>query len=325
MTLSRRQLLQVAAGSFALPAMPAISLAQDYPTRPVHLIVGLAAGSSPDIIARLTAQWLSTRLGQPVVVDNRPGASATIATGLVVRAQPDGYTLLQVSSSNAVSASLYKNLDYDFVRDIAPVGGICASPNIMVVNPSFPAKTIPEFIAYAKANPGKINMASPGIGTEVHVAGELFKMMADIDMTHVPYRGGGPALGDLIAGQVQVMFPSSSSAFGYIESGTLRPLGVSTSTRLKGLPDVPTIAEFVPGYETSGWFGIGAPRNTSAAIIDRLNNEINAAIADPGAKARLAELGNVPRPGSAADFGTFIAGETDKWAKVVKSAGLKQS
>jgi tripartite-type tricarboxylate transporter receptor subunit TctC len=315
MTLSRRQLLQVAAGSFALPAMPAISLAQDYPTRPVHLIVGLAAGSSPDIIARLTAQWLSTRLGQPVVVDNRPGASA----------QPDGYTLLQVSSSNAVSASLYKNLDYDFVRDIAPVGGICASPNIMVVNPSFPAKTIPEFIAYAKANPGKINMASPGIGTEVHVAGELFKMMADIDMTHVPYRGGGPALGDLIAGQVQVMFPSSSSAFGYIESGTLRPLGVSTSTRLKGLPDVPTIAEFVPGYETSGWFGIGAPRNTSAAIIDRLNNEINAAIADPGAKARLAELGNVPRPGSAADFGTFIAGETDKWAKVVKSAGLKQS
>jgi tripartite-type tricarboxylate transporter receptor subunit TctC len=300
-------------------------LAQDYPTRPVHLIVGLAAGSSPDIIARLTAQWLSTRLGQPVVVDNRPGASATIATGLVVRAQPDGYTLLQVSSSNAVSASLYKNLDYDFVRDIAPVGGICASPNIMVVNPSFPAKTIPEFIAYAKANPGKINMASPGIGTEVHVAGELFKMMADIDMTHVPYRGGGPALGDLIAGQVQVMFPSSSSAFGYIESGTLRPLGVSTSTRLKGLPDVPTIAEFVPGYETSGWFGIGAPRNTSAAIIDRLNNEINAAIADPGAKARLAELGNVPRPGSAADFGTFIAGETDKWAKVVKSAGLKQS
>ncbi len=325
MTPSRRQLLQAAAASFALPAMPAIALAQDYPTRPVHLIVGLAPGSSPDIIARLTAQWLQTRLGQPVIVDNRPGASATIAAGLVVRARPDGYTLLQVSSTNAVSASLYKNLDYDFVRDIAPVGEICASPNVMVVNPSFPAKTISEFIAYAKANPGKINMASAGIGTEVHVAGELFKMMADITMTYVPYRGGGPALRDLVAGQVQVMFPSSSSAFGYIQAGTLRALGVSTSSRLKELPDVPTIAEFVPGYETSGWFGIGAPGNTPAAIVNQLNNEINAAIADPGIKAQLADLGNVTRPGSPADFGKFIIAETDKWAKVVKYAGLKES
>lgn len=325
MNLSRRELLQAAAGSFALPAMPTIALAQDYPTRPVHLIVGLAAGSSPDILARLTAQWLSTRLGQPIVVDNRPGASATIATALVVRARPDGYTLLLADASNALSPSFYNNLDYDFARDIVTVGEICASPNIMVVSPSFPAKTISEFIVYAKANPGKINMASPGLGTEVHVAGELFKMMTDINMTHVPYRGGGPALRDLVAGQVQVMFPSSSSAFGYIESGTLRALGVSTSIRLAELPDVPTIAEFVPGYETSGWFGIGAPRNTPAAIIDRLNNEINAALADPGIKARLAGLGDVPRPGSAADFGKFIAAETDKWAKVVKSAGLKQS
>lgn len=325
MTLSRRRLVRIAAGGLTLPFIARSALARDYPARPVHLIVGLAPGSSPDIVARLMAQWLSARLGQPFVVENRPGAGATIAAGLVVRAPPDGYTLLQVSSSNAVSASFYKNLDYDFVRDIAPAGGICTSPNIMVVNPSFPAKTIAEFITYAKTNPGKINMASAGVGTETHAAGELFKMTAGIDMTHVPYRGGGPALEALVAGQVQVSFPSSSAAFGYIRSGTLRALGVSTSMRIAELPDVPTIAEFVPGYEASAWFGIGAPRDTPAAIVERLNRQINDALGEPGIKARLAGLGDMPRPGSAADFGKFIAAETNKWAKVAKFAGLKQS
>jgi tripartite-type tricarboxylate transporter receptor subunit TctC len=271
------------------------------------------------------AQWLSARLGQPVVVENRTGAAATIAAGLVVRAQPDGYSLLLLSSSNAISASLYKNLDYDLVRDIAPVGGICSSPNIMVVNPSFPAKTIPEFITYAKGNPGKVNMASAGVGTETHVAGELFKMKAGIDMTHVPYRGGGLALRDLIAGQVQVMFPTSSSAIGYMKSGTLRGLGVSTPARIAECPDIPAIADFVPGFEASGWFGIGAPRNTPAAVIDRLNKEINDALIDPEIKAKLVDLGDVPLSGSAADFGQFMAAETDKWAKVVTSMGLRQS
>ena len=323
MTLSRRQLVQVAAGSLALPVMPSILWAQDYPTRQVHLIVGLAAGSSPDILARLIAQWLSARLGRPFVVENRPGAGATIATGIVARAAPDGYTLLLVGANNAITASFYKNLDYDFVRDITPVGEICASPNVMVVNPSFPAKTIPEFIAYAKANPGKINMASPGIGTEPHIAGELFKMMAGINMTHVPYRGGGPALTDLVAGQAQVMFPTSSAAIGYIKSGTLRALGVTTSTRFAELPDVPAIAEVVPGFEASSWFGIGAPRNTPAAIVDRLNKQINAALADPAIKSRLSDLGDVPRPGAGTDFGKFIAAETHKWAKVVKLANIK--
>jgi tripartite-type tricarboxylate transporter receptor subunit TctC len=324
MPLSRRQLVRVAAGSLALPWMSGGAWAKDYPARPVHLIVGLAAGSSPDIIARLIAQWLSVRLGQPFIVENRPGAGATIAAGLVVRAPPDGYTLLQISSSNAVSAALYKDLDYDVAGDIAPVGGICDSPNMMVVNPAFPAKTIPEFIAYAKADPGKINMASAGVGTETHIAGELFKMMAGIDMAHVPYRGGSLALSDLIAGQVDVMFPSSSAAFGYIRLGTLRAIGVSTLTRLTQLPDVPAIAEFLPGFEAGGWFGVGAPRNTPAAIIDRLNQEIGKALTDPGIKARLADLGDVPRPESAADFGNFIVAETKKWAAVVKSVGLKQ-
>jgi tripartite-type tricarboxylate transporter receptor subunit TctC len=325
MTLSRRELLQAAAGGLVLPVMPGIARAQDYPTRPVHLIVGLAAGSSPDIIARLTAQWLSARLGQPFVVENRPGAGATTAAGFVVRAPPDGHTLLQISSSNAVSASFYRNLDYDFLRDIVPVGEVCESPNIMVVNTSFPARTIDEFVAYTKANPGKVNMASAGVGTETHASGELFKMMTGTDMAHVPYRGGGPALRDLVAGQVQVMFPSSSASLGYIKSGELRALGVSTTTRLEVLPDVPAIAEFVPGFEASGWFGIGAPKHTPGAIVDRLNSEINAALADPGMTARLAGLGDVPRPGSGADFAELIAAETDKWSKVVKFAGLKPS
>jgi len=324
MLLSRRRFVQTLAGGLALPAMPDIASAQEYPARPVHFIVGLAAGSSPDIVARLMAQWFSMRLDRPFLVENRPGAGATIAAGFVARAPADGYTLLQVSSSNTISASIYKNLDYDFVRDIVPVGEICASPNIMVVNPSFPVRTVPEFIAYAKSNPGKINMASAGVGTETHVAGELFNMTAGIEMTHVPYRGGGPALEALIGGQVQVLFPSSSATMGYIKSGTLRALGVSLSTRIAELPDVPAIADFVPGYEASGWFGIGAPRDTPAMVIDRLNSEIDAALTDPGVKARLADLGNEPRPGSAGDFGKFIATETDKWAKVVKAAGLKQ-
>ena len=325
MNLSRRQFGHVAAGSLALSLTSGNVRAESYPARPVRLIVGLAAGSSPDIIARLIAQWLSVRLGQPFVVENRPGAGATLAAGLVARAQPDGYTLLQISSSNAVSAALYKDLDYDVVGDIAPVGSICDSPNIMVVNPSFPARTILEFIAYAKANPGKVNMASAGVGTETHIAGELFKMMTGVDMVHVPYRGGGPALGELIAGQVQVMFPSSSAAIGYVKSGTLRAIGVSTSARLVQLPDVPAIAEFVPDFEAGGWFGIGAPRHTPASIVERLHAEINAALADPDITARLADLGDVPRPESADDFGKFIAAETKKWSKVAKSVGLKQS
>jgi tripartite-type tricarboxylate transporter receptor subunit TctC len=303
--------------------MPDIAWTQDYPTRPVHLIVGLAAGSSPDIIARLMAQWLSMRLGWPFVVEKRPGAGATLAAGVVARAPADGCTLLQISSSNAVSVSLYRNLDYDFARDIVPVGEICVSPNVMVVNPSFPANTVSEFIACGKANPGKINMASAGFGTETHAAGELFNMMAGIEMTHVPYRGGGPALEALMAGQVQVSFPSSSAVMGYVKSGTLRALGVSTSTRIAELPNVPPVADFVPGYEASGWFGIGAPRRTPDAIIGRLNKEINAALTDPTMKARLAGLGDEPRTGSAADFGKFIAAETDKWAKVVQFAGIK--
>jgi tripartite-type tricarboxylate transporter receptor subunit TctC len=313
----------MAAGAAALPALPRIACAQTYPARPVHIIVGLAAGSSPDIIARLMAQWLSERFGQQFVVENRTGAGATIATGLVVRAPPDGYTLLLVAANNAITASLYKNLDYDFVRDIAPVASICASPNVMVVNPSFPAKTIPEFIAYAKANPGKINMASPGIGTEVHVAGELFNTMAAIDMTHVPYRGGGPALSALVAGQVQVMFPSTAAALGYVRSGTLRALGVTSATPLEELPGVPTIAEFLPGYQAIAWFGIGTPKNTPAAIVDKLNKQINDAFADAQIKARLAGLGLKPMPLPPAEFGKFVAEETEKWAKVIRAANIK--
>jgi tripartite-type tricarboxylate transporter receptor subunit TctC len=321
--LPRRKFLQMATGAAALPAVSGIASAQTYPVRQVHVIVGLAPGSSPDIIARLIAQWLSERFGQQFVVENRTGAGATIATGLVVRAPPDGYTLLLVAANNAITVSFYKNLDYDFVRDIAPVAGICASPNVMVVNPSFPAKTIPEFITYAKSNPGKINMASPGIGTEVHVAGELFKTMAAIDMTHVPYRGGGPALSALVAGQVQVMFPSTAAALGYVRSGTLRALGVTSATPLNELPGVPTIAEFLPGYQAITWFGIGAPKNTPAAIVDSLNKQINEAFADPQIKARLAGLGLKPLPLPPAEFGKFVAEETEKWAKVVRLAKIK--
>jgi tripartite-type tricarboxylate transporter receptor subunit TctC len=326
MLLSRRQFVRFAAGGLALPVLSCVARAQEYPARPVHLIVGLAAGSSPDIVGRLIAQSLSERLGYPFVVENRVGAGGTVAAGLVARAEPDGYSLLLISSSNAVSAALYKDLDYNLARDIVPVCGICTSPNIMVVHPSFPAKTIADFIAYAKANPGKINMASAGVGTETHVAGELFKKMAGIDMTHVPYRGGGPALRDLVAGQVQVAFPSSSAAFGYIKSGSLRALGVSTPTRLANLPDVPAIAEFLPGFEASGWFGIGAPKNTPAAIVDKLHRETSNALTDSEVKARLSDLGDMPGMstgmGSATEFGQLIVEETEKWAKLAEAANI---
>ena len=286
-----------------------------------HRSSAFAPGGGADIIARLIGQWLSERLGQPFIIENRPGAGSNIATEAVVHAPADGYTLLLVSPANAINATLYDKLNFNFIRDIAPVAGIIRVPNVMVVNPSVPAKTVPEFIAYAKANPGKLNMASAGIGTAPHVAGELFKMMAGVDMVHVPYRGDGPALTDLIGGQVQVMFAAMPSSIEYIRAGKLRALAVTTATRSEALPDIPTVGDFVPGYEASGWYGIGAPKNTPAEIIDKLNKEINAGLADPKIKARLADLGGTVLPGSPADFGKLIADETEKWAKVIKFAG----
>ena len=277
MKLPRRQFLHLAAGAAALPAVSRIAWAQAYPTRPVRIIVGFAAGGAADIIARLIGQWLSERLGQPFVIENRPGAGSNIATEAVVRAPPDGYTLLLVGTANAINATLYDKLNFNFIRDIAPVAGIIRVPNVMVVNPSVPAKTVPEFIAYAKANPGKINMASGGIGTAAHVSGELFKMMAGVDMVHVPYRGAAPALTDLLGGQVQVMFASMPSSIEHIRAGKLRALAVTTATRSEALPDIPTVGEFVPGYEASAWYGVGAPKDTPAEIVDKLNKEINAA------------------------------------------------
>ena len=303
--------------------MSRMALAQAYPTRPVRLIVPLAAGGATDIVARLMGQWLSERLGQPFVIDNRPGAGSNIATEAVVRADPDGYTLLLVSPPNAINATLYDKLNYNFIRDIAPVAGIMRVPNVMEVNPSVPIRTVPEFIAYAKANPGKINYASGGNGTTAHVAGELFKMMVGVNMQHLPYRGVAPALSDLLAGQVQVMFDAMPGSIEHIRAGRLRALAVTTVTRSEVLPDVPTVGEFVPGYETTQWYGVGAPRNTSGEIIDKLNKEINAALADPKMNARFADLGGTVLPGLPADFGKLIAEETDKWAKVIKFAGIK--
>ena len=319
----RRQFLHLAAGAAALPAMSRIAFAQAYPTRPVHLIVGLAAGGGADILARLMGQWLSERLGQQFVVENRPGAGTNVATEAVVRAPADGYTLLMVLPPNAVNATLYQKLNFSFIRDIAPVAGLIRTPLAMEVNPSFPAKTVPEFIAYAKANPDKISMASAGIGTSGHVAGELFKMMAHVDMVHVPYRGGAPAIIDLLGGQVQVLFDPVSSSTEYIRAGKLRALAVTTATRSEALPDIPTVADFVPGYEASAFFGVGAPKNTPADIIEKLNKEINAGLADPKLKARLADLGGTVIAGSPADFGRLLADETEKWTKVVKLAGMK--
>ncbi len=323
MKLPRRRFLHLAAGAAALPAVSSIARAQAYPTRPVRLIVPIAPAGATDIVGRLIGQWLSERVGQQFVIENRPGAGTTIGTEVVVRAPADGYTLLLVSSDSATSATLYEKLSFNFIRDIAPVAGIVRLPFVMLVNPSVPAKTVPEFIAYAKANPGKINMASPGIGTAPHLAGELFKTMAGLNLAHVPYRGGAPALTDLISGQVQVMFLSPAASIEYIRSGRLRALAVTSATRWEGLPDLPTVVDFLPGYEASAWFGVGAPKATPTEIVEKLNKEINAGLADPKMKARLADVGGTALSGSPADFGKLIADETEKWAKVIRAAGIK--
>jgi tripartite-type tricarboxylate transporter receptor subunit TctC len=323
MKLSRRYLLHLAVGAAALPAAARGGWAQTYPSRPVRLIVGLAPGSSLDILARLMGQWLTERLGQPFVIENRPGAGTNIATEAVVKAAPDGYTLLMVSPGNAINATLYDKLNFNFIRDIAPVASIMRTPNVMLVNSSVPAKSVPEFVAYAKAHPGQLSMASGGNGTASHMAGELFKMMTGVNMVHVPYRGGGPALTDLLGGQVQLMFPGTTASIEYIRAGTLRALAVTTATRSEVLPDVPTVGDFVPGYESSLMDGVGVPKNTPPEIIDRLNKEINAALADPNIKARLAGFGGMVLLGSPADFGTLIADETEKWGKVIRAANIK--
>jgi tripartite-type tricarboxylate transporter receptor subunit TctC len=300
-----------------------MATAQTYPTRPVRFIIGYPPGGSADITARLLGQWLSERLGQPFVIESRPGASTNIATEAVVRVPPDGYTLLLVAPANAINATLYEKLNFNFIHDIAPVAGIIRFPNVMVVNPSVPAKTVPEFIAYAKANPGRLNMASSGNGSTIHVSGELFKMMTGVNMIHVPYRGGAPALTDMISGQVQVMFDNVPTSIEFIRAGKLRALAVTTATRSEVLPDLPTVADFVPGYEASAWYGVGVPKGTPDDIIEKLNKEINATLAEPKAKARLADLGASLLAGSPADFGKLVADETEKWGKVVKFSGAK--
>jgi tripartite-type tricarboxylate transporter receptor subunit TctC len=319
----RRQFLQLAVSVVAAPALSRLAKAQAYPSRPVHLISGFPAGGPNDILARLMGQWLSDRFGQPFIVENRPGAGSNIATDAVVKSPPDGYTLLMAATPNAINATLYPKLNFNFVRDIAPVAAIVQVPNVMVVHPSVPAKTVPEFIVYAKANPGKLIMASPGIGTSGHISGELFKMMAGINMLHVPYRGGAPAVTDLIGGRVQVFFSPLPTMTEHIRAGTLRALAMTSATRADVLPEVPTMGEFVAGYEASTWFGIGAPKNTPPEITDKLNKEINAALTDPKMQARLVDLGGMVLQGSPADFGRLIAEETGKWAKVVKFADIK--
>lgn len=322
MKLPRRKVLHLAALAAALPAVSRMARGESYPTRQVHIIVPFAPGITPDILARLFGQCLSERLGQPFVVENRPGAGANVGTELVAKATPDGYTLLLVTFANAVNATLYDNLSFDFIRDIIPVASLGRSPVVMEVNPSFPAKTVPEFIAYARANPGKVDMASGGNGVPSHVAGELFKMMAGVDMLHVPYRNGNP-LPDLLGGQVQVYFSPIPASIGFIRAGKLRALAVTGATRSQVLPDIPTVAEFIPGYEAMSWYGIGAPKNTPAEIVDRLNKEINAALTDPAIQARFADLGVTEFAGSPADFGKFLADEIQKWGKVVKFANIK--
>ena len=319
----RRQFLHLVAGAAVLPAMSRFARAQTYPTRPVRLIIGYPPGGSADMTARLMGQWLSERLGQTFVIESRPGAATNIATEAVVHAPPDGYTLLLVAPANAINVTLYEKLNYNFVHDIAPVAGLIRFPNVMEVNPSVPAKTVPEFIAYAKANPGKLNMASSGNGSTIHVSGELFKMMTGISMIHVPYRGGAPALTDMISGQVQVMFDNVPTSIEFIRAGKLRPLAVTTAQRSEVLPDLPTVADFVPGYEASAWYGVGAPKGTPAEIIDKLNSEINAILANPKTKSRFAELGASLIGGSPADFGRLVVEETDKWGKVVRFSGAK--
>jgi len=323
MSVARRGFLQLATGVVAWPALMGVAVAQAYPSRPVRLIVGAPAGGGNDIVARLIGQWLSERLGQQFVIDNRPGAGTNIGTETVVRSPPDGYTLLLVPSSAAVNATLYEKLSFNFIRDIAPVAGLIGVPNVMYVHPSFPANTVPEFIAHAKANPGKVNMASGGHGSSSHMAGELFKMMAAVNLTHVPYRGNAPAFSDLLGGQVHVNFATTPGTIDYAKTGRLRALAVTTTSPLEALPGVPPMAQFVPGYEASQWYGIGAPRGTPPDIIQLLNKEIVAGFADATMKSRLANVGGIATPMSAAEFGKLIAEETEKWGKVVKFAGIK--
>jgi tripartite-type tricarboxylate transporter receptor subunit TctC len=323
MKLRRRKFLQLVAGAVALPAVSRSAWGQVYPTRPVHLIVPFPPAGATDIVARLIGQWLSGRLGQPFIVENRPGAGTNIGTEAVVRSAADGHTLLLVVPPSAINATLYEKLNFNFIRDIAPVAGIISSPFVMAINPSLPAKTVPEFIAYARANPGKINMASAGIGSGPHVAGELFKMMTGVNLVHVSYRGDAPALTDLIGGQVQLYFSTLLGSIEYIKANQLRALAVTTVTRSEALPDIPTVADFVPGFEASFWAGVGVPRSTPAQIIDMLNKEINAGLADPRIRAQLANLGGIPLAGPPADFGKLIAQETEKWSKVVKFSGAR--
>jgi tripartite-type tricarboxylate transporter receptor subunit TctC len=319
----RRQFLHLAAGAAALPAVARVARGQSYPSRPVHWIVGYTPGGGNDIFARLMGQWLQERLGQPFIIENRPGAGSNIATEAVVNARPDGYAILLANFANASNASLYANLKFNFIRDIAPIAGIVRVPNIMLVNQSLPVKTIPEFIAYAKANPGKISMASAGIGSTGHLAGELMKMMAGIDFVHVPYRGNAPAITDLLSGQVQILFASLPSSIEYVRAGKARGLAVTTAMRAAAAPDLPAIAEFVAGYEVSSWYGIGAPRNTPSDVIDTLNKAVNVGLADPRLKKQLDDQGGIEMAGTPADFGRLIADETEKWAKVIKFAGIK--
>ena len=321
--LPRRQFLRLAAGMAVLSAAPRIAIAQVYPSRPVRLIVGFAPGGGNDIVARLIGQWLQERLGQPFVIDNRPGAGTNIAAEAVVNARPDGYTLLLAGISNATNATLYGNLKFNFIRDIAPIAGILRIPDVMLVKPSVPAKSVPEFIAYAKANPGRINMASAGIGSGSHLAGELFKMMAGVNLVHVPFRGNGPALTALLGEQVEVLFPTPLSSIEYIKAGKVRGLAVTSAMRSEALPDIPTVGESVAGYEMSVWYGIVAPKGTPMEIVDKLNKEINAALLDPKMKARLADEGGIAIGGSPVDFAKLIVEETEKWGKVVKAANLK--
>jgi len=321
--LPRRNFLHLAAGAAALPVLPRIARAQAYPTRPVRIVVGFAPGSAFDIIARLIGQWLSERLGQPFVIENRPGGGGNISTEAVVRAPADGYTLLLVGAPNAINATLYQKLNFNLIRDIAPVAGVDREPQVMVVNPSVPAKTVSEFIAYAKARPGKVSMASQGIGGSGHLTGELFQMMAGVNVVHVPYRGAGPALADLLGGQVEFMFAAAPSSIEYVKTGKLRGLAVTTTVRSEALADVPTVAEFLPGFEASSWYGIGAPKATPAEIVEKLNKEINAGLADPKIMARFADLGGTALAGSPADFGRLITTETEKWGKVIRAANIK--
>jgi len=323
MRLPRRQFLHLAAGAAALPVVSRSARGQTYPSRPVRCIVAFAAGGTNDIVARLIGQGLSERLGQPVIIENRPGAGSNIGTEVVVRAPPDGYTLLMAGTPNAINATLYEKLSFDFIRDIAPAAGILRVPLVMEVHPSVPVHTVSEFIAYAKANASKMNYASAGVGGVTHVSGELFKILAGVEMRHVPYRGAGPALTDLLGGQVQMMFDIMPSSIEYIRAGKLRALAVTTATRSKALPDLPSVGDFVPGYEASAWLGVGAPRNTPADVVGKLNKEINAVLSDPKMRVRIADLGGTVLAGSPADFGKLIADETEKWAKVVKLSGAK--